>query len=186
MRPPDAQGERSKAASPWTPTGRSPGLALHSLPTAWGYAWSPYGRRKRAQRSPLAGGRMRPVPLPPPRPPAAPALSAAGAVAPTADGPRGARPRARAPTRPRTLRRRGGRAPSRARTEPRTSPRARRGAWWRLPRRPLTAGAHPRRLFASAQATRGGVVSGTRKGRCRRRADRRSDHGQEEIRCCLR
>ena len=60
------------AASPWTPTGHPPGLALHSLPTAWGYAWSPYGRRKRAQRSPLAGGRMRPVPLQPPRPPAAP------------------------------------------------------------------------------------------------------------------
>ena len=67
-----AQGERSQAASPWTPTGHPPGLALHSLPTAWGYTRSPYGRRKRAQRSPLAGGRMRPVPLRPPRPPAAP------------------------------------------------------------------------------------------------------------------
>ncbi len=72
--PAAAQGERSEAASPWTPTGHPPGLALHSLPTAWGYTWSPYGRRKRAQRSPLAGGRMRPVPLPPPRPPAAPVL----------------------------------------------------------------------------------------------------------------
>ena len=46
---------------------------------------------------------MRPVPLPPPRPPAAPALSAAGAGAATADGPRGARPRARASTRPHTV-----------------------------------------------------------------------------------
>ena len=126
------------------------------------------------------------------RPPAAP--SAAGcagsatavAAASTADGPRGARPRARAPTRPHTLRRRGGRAPSRARTEPRTNPRAGRGGWWRLPCRPLTAGALPRRLCASAQATRGGVVRGTRKGRCRRRADRRSDHGQEGCRCDLR
>ena len=141
-----AQGERSQAASPWTPTGHPPGLALHSLPTAWGHTRSPYGRRKRAQRSPLAGGRKRPVPLQPPRPPAAPAHPSAGADAPTADGPRGARPRARAPTRPHTLRRRGGRTPSRARTEPRTSPRARRGAWWRLPCRPLTAGALPRRL----------------------------------------
>ena len=34
--PATAQGERSKAASPWTPTGLAPGLALHSLPTAWG------------------------------------------------------------------------------------------------------------------------------------------------------
>ena len=167
---------------PLDPRRPSPGLALHSLPTAWGYTWSPYGRRKRAQRSPLAGGRKRPVPLPPPRPPAAPAHSSAGVGASTADGPRGARPRARAATRPRTLRRRGGRTPSRARTEPRTNPRAGRGGWWRLPCRPLTAGALPRRLCASAQATRGGVARGTRKGRCRRRADRRNQDGLLRIR----
>ena len=86
------------------------------------------------------------------RPPATPSAAgragaaAAVAAASTADGPRGARPRARAGTRPRTLRRHGGRTPSRARTEPRTSPRAGRGAWWRLPCRPLTGRDRPRRL----------------------------------------
>lgn len=67
------------------------------------------------------------------RPPAAP--SAAGcagaatavAAASTADGPRGARPRARAATRPHTLRRRGGRTPSRSRTERECASDARRG-----------------------------------------------------------
>ena len=34
-------GGALRAASPWTPTGHSPGLALHSLPTAWGYTRSP-------------------------------------------------------------------------------------------------------------------------------------------------
>ena len=181
MRPPDAQGERSKAASPWTPTGhplgsrctpfRQPG-ARHGAPTAVESA-----HNARPRRGTEAA-----------RPPAAP--SAAGcagsatavAAASTADGPRGARPRARAVTRPHTLRRRRGRAPSRARTEPRTNPRAGRGGWWRLPCRPLTAGALPRRLCASAQATRGGVVRCTRKGRCRRRADRRSQDGLLRIR----
>lgn len=70
--PATAQGERSGAASPWTPAGPLASLAFHSLPTAWGYIRSPYGRRKRAKRSLLAGGRMRPVPLRPPRPQAAP------------------------------------------------------------------------------------------------------------------
>ena len=37
----------------------------------------------------------------------------------------------------------------------------------------------PAAAFARAKATRGGVARGTRKGRCRRRAVRRSDHGQE-------
>ena len=63
--PAAAQGERSEAASPWTPTGHPPGLALHSLPTAWGYAWSPYGRRKRAQRSPSQGDGSGPSPCSP-------------------------------------------------------------------------------------------------------------------------
>ena len=49
--PAAAQGERSGAASPWTPTGLVASLALHSLPTAWGHTRGPYGRRKRAQRS---------------------------------------------------------------------------------------------------------------------------------------
>ena len=76
--PATAQGERSGAASPWTPTGPLASLAFHSLPTAWGYIRSPYGRRKRAKRSLLAGGRMRPVPLRPPRPPAAPVRTLPG------------------------------------------------------------------------------------------------------------
>ena len=89
-------GGALRAASPWTPTGHSPGLALHSLPTAWGHTRGPYGRRKRAQRSPLAGGRMRPVPLRPPRPPAAPV-----------------RPLPRQPRPPPTARAGRGRAPGR-------------------------------------------------------------------------
>ena len=94
--PAAAQGERSGAASPWTPTGLLASLALHSLPTAWGHTRGPYGRRKRAQRSPLAGGRMRPVPLRPPRPPAAPV-----------------RPLPRQPRPPPTARAGRGRAPGR-------------------------------------------------------------------------
>lgn len=144
--PAPAQGERSGAASPWTPAGPHRSLALHSLPTAWGYTRSPYGRRKRAQRSLVRRGTD--AARPPATPSAAGCAGAATAVAAasTADGPRGARPRARAATRSRTLRRHGGRTPSRARTEPRTSPRAGRGAWWRLPCRPLTGRALPRRL----------------------------------------
>ena len=115
--PATAQGERSGAASPWTPTGLLASLALRSLPTAWGYTRSPYGRRKRAQRSLVRRGTDAA------RPPATP--SAAGCAG--AD-PAGQRP--------------------------------------------------PAAAFARAKATRGGVVRGTRKGRCRRRAVRRSDHGR--------
>ena len=98
-----AQGERSGAASPWTPTGPLASLALHSLPTAWGYTRSPYGRRKRAQRSLVRRGTD--AARPPATPSAAGCAGAAAAVAAasTADGPRGARPRARAGTQPRTL-----------------------------------------------------------------------------------
>lgn len=144
--PATAQGERSVAASPWTPTGPLASLALHPLPAAWGYTRSPYGRRKRAQRSLVRRGTD--AARPPATPSAAGCAGAATAVAAasTADGPRGARPRARASTRSRTLRRHGGRPPSRARTEPRTSPRAGRGGWWRLPCRPLTGSALPRRI----------------------------------------
>lgn len=144
--PAAAQGERSGAASPWTPTGLLASLALHSLPTAWGHTRGPYGRRKRAQRSLVRRGTD--AARPPATPSAAGCAGAApgGADAPTADGPRGARPRARAATRWRPLRRHGGRTPSRARTEPRTSPRAGRGAWWRLPCGPLTGRDRPRRL----------------------------------------
>ena len=81
---------------PLDPHGPSPGRALHSLPTAWGHTRGPYGRRKRAQRSPLAGGRMRPVTLRPPRPPAAPV-----------------RPLPRQPRPPPTARAGRGRAPGR-------------------------------------------------------------------------
>ena len=63
--PAAAQGERSGAASPWTPTGLLASLALHSLPTAWGHTRGPYGRRKRAQRSPLAGDGCGPSPCDP-------------------------------------------------------------------------------------------------------------------------
>ena len=104
--PAAAQGERSGAASPWTPTGLLASLALHSLPTAWGHTRGPYGRRKRAQRSPLAGGRMRPVPLRPPRPPAAPV-----------------RPLPRQPRPPPTARAGRGRAPGQNPTAHAPSPR---------------------------------------------------------------
>ena len=98
-------------------------------------------------RTTLAPRRGTDAARPPATPSAAGCAGAApgGADAPNADGPRGARPRARAATRWRPLRRHGGRTPSRARTEPRTSPRAGRGAWWRLPCRPLTVSARPRR-----------------------------------------
>ena len=99
-----AQGERSGAASPWTPTGPLSSLAFHSLPTAWGYTGSPYGRRKRAKRSLLAGGRMRPVPLRPPRPPAAPVRTLPGKSRPppTARAGRGRAP-GRRPDRARSV-----------------------------------------------------------------------------------
>ena len=119
------------------------------------------------------------------RPPATPSAAgcagaaAAAAAASTADGPRGARPRARAGTRPRTLRRHGGRPPSRARTEPRTSPpRGARGLVEVAVQTP-DGPRPPAAALARAKAMRGGVARGTRKGRCRRRAVRRSDHGQE-------
>ena len=183
--PAAAQGERSGAASPWTPTGLLALLALHSLPTAWGYTRSPL--RPSKARTTLAPRRGTDAARPPATPSAAGCAGAApaAAAASTADGPRGARPRARAGTRPRTLRRHGGRPPSRARTEPRTSPRAGRGAWWRLPCRPLTGRDRPRRLSPELSDARR-AVRGTRKGRCRRRAVRRSDHGQEGSRCDLR
>ena len=156
------RGERSVAASPWTPAGPHRSLALHSLPTAWGYTRSPYGRRKRAQRSLVRRGTD--AARPPATPSAAGCAGAATAVAAasTADGPRGARPRARAATRSRTLRRHGGRTPSRARTEPRTSPRAGRGAWWRLPCRPLTGRALPRRLSPELKRRAAGREGHTR------------------------
>ena len=170
------------AASPWTPTGHPPGARVALPSDSLGLRMEPL--RPSKARTTLAPRRGTDAARPPAAPSAAGCAGAATAVAAasTADGPRGARPRARAATRPHTLRRRGGRTPSRARTEPRTNPRAGRGGWWRLPRRPLTAGALPRRLCASAQATRGGVARGTRKGRCRRRADRRSQDGLLRIR----
>ncbi len=89
---------------------------------------------------------MRPVPLPPPSAAGCAGAAPGGADAPNADGPRGARPRARAATPVEAAPSPRGPHPSRARTEPRTSPRAGRGAWWRLPCRPLTGRARPRRL----------------------------------------
>ena len=175
-----AQGERSQAASPWTPTGHSPGLALHSHPTAWGYARSPYGRRKRAQRSPLAGGRMRPVPLRPPRPPAAPVrpLPRQSRPPPTARAGRGRAP-GREPDRARSVA--TGAAPVKGpHGTPHKPPRGARGLVEVAVQTP-DGPRPPAAALARAKATRGGVARGTRKGRCRRRAVRRSDHGRNGI-----
>ncbi len=128
---------------PLAPTGYSPGLALHSLPTAWGYTRSPL--RPSKARTTLAPRRGTDGPSP-----ATPsAAGCAGAALP------------RQPRPPPTARAGRGRAPGRRpgggrsvatgaaprqKGTPHTSPRAGRGAWWRLPCRPLTGRARPRRL----------------------------------------
>ncbi len=153
--PAAAQGERSAPPPPGPPRAIPRGSRCTPFRQPGAIQGAPYGRRKRAQRSPLAGGRMRPVPCDP----LGRRLRRCGPC-------RGSRVHRRRPARGAAARQGGdpvqaapsprGRTPSRAGTEPRTSPRAGRGAWWRLPCRPLTGRARPAAAFARAKATRGG------------------------------
>ena len=126
------------------------------------------------------------------RPPATPSAAGcagsatAAAAASTADGPRGARPRARAGTL--TAHAPSPRGPHPVKGPhgtPHKPPRGARGLVEVAVQTP-DGERPPAAALARAKATRGGVARCTRKGRCRRRAVRRSDHGQEGSRCDLR
>ena len=96
--PAAAQGERSEAASPWTP--QATPWARVALPSdSLGLYKEPL--RPSKARTTLAPRRGTDAARPPATPSAAgcAGAAAAAAAASTADGPRGARPRARAQTR---------------------------------------------------------------------------------------